>query len=338
MSRVVTISYTTLDAPGGVPRWNRDFHSAFPDWEKAHFCWQDFPGASEGASMPEWVKAQVLNQYLLQKRLVTSDDVIIADGFWLSGLEHLPRVVSVCHGIWGHVTKDDVDAGKMPENQFLHVAQVDYRRKLWALGVKMVAVSDFIADEMERQWGWKVPVINTGIDLSIWSPLIRGISNKLIIVHGINDRGNRNKGWDHIEAVKRVCIDVADVLSFDELHERTGCLIKSNSLPYADLCVIPSSFEGNSLFCLETLACDIPIIGYDVGLPYLAKKLNQSHLIGRVLDRNNRTPQYTASCVYLYLIARLAEGGEKFERPRDWVSQFSIDKFRQQWYDYVKGL
>lgn len=333
--RVVTISYTGLDAPGGVPRWNRDFHSAFPDRERVHFCWQDFPAWSEGHALLENVKAHILSGYLLRKRLVTDEDVVVVDGFWGAGLEHLPFLISVCHGIWGHVTAADVAAGKQPENPILHAAQVSFRKRLAVRNGRMVSVSDFIADEMKLQWNLEVPVINTGIDLDEWKPVEHNNSIPLVI-HGVNDRGNLNKGWDHIEAIESQFTKTADVFSLDQVCDIKKCS-RQVALASADVCLIPSGFEGNSLFCLEALACDVPIVAYDVGLPYLrAKTPGFKPVIGRIVPRQFRTPQMTAAALGNWLATKRADDAKP--SPREWVSQFSIQNFRQQWYDYVEAM
>ena len=304
--------------------------------------------------MPEWVKAQVLNQYLLQKRLVTSEDVVVVDGFWGRGLEHLPFLISVCHGIWGHVTSHD----EMPENQFLHLSQIEFRQRLWDTGGKMVAVSDFIADTMKKMWGWEVPVINTGIDLERYRPLTAddvdnparyspspwGLKlNRITIVHGVNDSGNENKGWSHVEAVRRRFEPFVTVESLDDLAAWTR-LPKNRAMAAAQLCLIPSGYEGNSLFCLEALACDVPIVAYDVGLPYLAKKQTgrpgDGSSIGKILNRKERSIQRTVEMaqIALSLCGGHWRSGERQVKPREWVSRFSIEKFREQWRAYVEAL
>lgn len=351
MRRIVTISYTPIDAPGGVPRWNRDFHSSFIGaspgqrevYSAVHYSWWDHPASSDGLAnqrMSEPEKAKALNLYLLQKRLVTPEDVVVADGFWLAGLEHFPRAVSVCHGIWGHLTKADVDAGKQPENPYLHAAQVEFRRKCHDRGTHMVAVSNFIADEIKMQWGWTVPVINTGIDLQKWRPVERPYTrnpHRPIIIHGVNDHGNVNKGWDHVEALREHLKGIAFVHSLDDLKV-TLKLSSEEAFSMADLCVIPSGFEGNSLFALEALACDLPVVCYNVGLPYKAWADRQDGKIGRVLDRRKRSPGLTASTVKTAIL-QIANGNRPvFCEPRKWVSQFSIESFRQEWRDYVEGL
>jgi hypothetical protein len=81
--RLITVSYTALNAGGGVPAFNRALHSAFPDRQVLHFCWRDFPWHdSVGERVTEWDRARLLNEYLVKSRMVTSDDVVVGDGFW----------------------------------------------------------------------------------------------------------------------------------------------------------------------------------------------------------------------------------------------------------------
>jgi hypothetical protein len=96
VNRIVTISFTPLDAPGGVPKFNRDLHAAFPDREGVHYSWWDFPWhlEAEEQGMTEWEKARTLNHYLVSSRKLLPSDVVIADGFWADGLEHLMLAVS----------------------------------------------------------------------------------------------------------------------------------------------------------------------------------------------------------------------------------------------------
>src|SRR5579863_7172442 len=117
--RVVLVSFTPIDAPGGVPRFNRDLMSAFPFGSAVHYSWWDVCRETGhqpfSQAAPEWEKARVLNSWLLKTGRVTVTDIVIADSFWASGLEHLPMCVSHQHGNWSHTTLDDVTAGVAPE-------------------------------------------------------------------------------------------------------------------------------------------------------------------------------------------------------------------------------
>lgn len=339
MNRIVTVSFTPLDAGGGVPKFNRDLHAAFPDRECRHFSWWDFPWSIEMEGLPEWEKARTLNHYLVQARKVLPTDVVIADGFWADGFAHMPLAVSHSHGIWGHITLEDSLAGKAPENPFHHTVQVAFRRRWIEMGKHITAVSDFIAEQMRLQWGFAVDrVINNGVDTEKFVPTTKRFPRKkLILVHGVNDRGNVNKGWDHIQLlIDRSQSDAEmdiEVLSLDEMAERYGGP-KEWALAQADLFVHPSGYEGNSMMVAEALSCGLPVIGYDVG--YLWKVQNVLGL--NVLRRDGRSPDSTLRCVKDILQAPdlLKHMGEISRDVA--VRDLSIEKFRRDWRGYVEEI
>jgi glycosyltransferase involved in cell wall biosynthesis len=338
-NRIVTISFTPLDAPGGVPKFNRDLHSAFPDRECLHFSWWDYPWAIEMENVPEWEKARILNHALVQGKRLRPDDVVIADGFWADGLQHMRNVVSHSHGIWSHLTKEDVDAGKPPDMPYHHAAQVAFRRRWIDLGKHITAVSDFIANEMERQWGFKVDrVINNGVDIEVFRPTDRDTGlNDLLIVHGVNDKGNVNKGWDHIELLKKSILG-AHVASLDEAQKLLSRYdepwTKAEALAAADIVVHPSGYEGNSMFVAEALACGVPFVGYDVGFIWTVRKC----LGLQVMPREKRSPELMVENVAMVL-----EAPDLFpvmgEVSRGVAEEYlSIEKFRQNWRQYVEEI
>lgn len=340
MSRIVTISFTPLDAGGGVPKFNRDIHAAFPDRECVHYSWWDFQWWPEMEGLPEWEKARVLNHYLIQQRKVKAGDVIIADGFWADGLDTMPKAISHSHGIWGHVTKYDVDHRIKPENPLHHIKQVEFRRRWIGQGRHITAVSDFIAEEMWLQWGFKVDrVINNGVDTDVYKSAERmSPLNDLLIIHGVNDPGNTNKGWDHIVAVKKY-VPSAHVLSLDEAHalfnDREPGWTKPEVLAQADIVVHPSGFEGNSMFVAETLACGVPIVGYDVGFLWLVKR--DLPVVGKILDRNNRSPLETGAAVVAMVMGNyLKEWGENARKIA--LERLSIQGFQEDWRSYVDDV
>lgn len=351
MRRIVTISFTPLDAGGGVPKFNRDLHSSFPDRERRHFSWWDFPWCIEMEGLPEWEKARTLNHYLVMTRKVTVDDIIVADGFWADGLQHLPFAISHSHGIWGHVTKDDVERGVTPENPMHHAVQVEFRRRWTEQGKHIAAVSEFIAEQMRLQWGFVVDrVIDNGVDTDIYRPSERdGGLNDPLIIHGVNDVGNVNKGWDHIEYLKRELVGF-HVLSLDEAlafmqsrWDSGRCSgpqwTKPEVLALADLVVHPSGFEGNSMFVAETLACGVPIVAYDVGFLWSIRQQIGME-VGFILDRNKRSPALTEVAVQAVIHADLAD----FHRVRSEnarriaLERLSISRFRESWRSYVQEI
>lgn len=353
--RLITISYTGLDAGGGVPKFNRDLHSAFPDRECLHFCWADHPWHREvdQRGETEWIRARVLNQFLLSRGLVTRDVVVVADGFWASGLEHLPLAISHSHGIWSHLTHEDVLAGRQPDMPAHHAAQVAFRTR-WRqqLGKPMTAVSDFIAHEMQAQWGLSVDaVIGNGVDLEEFRPRLResiyANCNRPMVMHGVNDRFNSNKGWDHIELLARSLPNV-EVVSLDEAYDRFQFYsdmpwTKALVLSQARLFVHPSAYEGNSMMVAEALACGLPFVGYNVGLMWtLQRELGFAGRVGAIIDRSIRSPETTLTWVK-YILDSLAS----VDSEAVWLSQnarsaaeayASLSRFRAGWRMYVEHL
>lgn len=342
--RVHTISHTALDAPGGVPRFNRYLHRVLAEagYEMSHWCWADAPGAFERYhTASEDQRAQWLSLWLFQTRRVAPDDVVIGDGFWCGELARLGcrRVISVAHGIWGHVTKSDFDAGVPPENPGLHAAQVSHRLVHRSRGLPIVAVSRFIADEMMAQWGIESTVINNAVDPDELPPptprrLTRSLDDRTIVIHGINDPGNVNKGWDHIAACMEGVPPEVTILSLDQYHEMVGSPGKMETLARADLVLAPSGFEGNSYFMLEALSCDVPVIAYNVGLPYeIAMHDEYSDMVGMVLDRKFRDPRHTANALRWWC----SRG--HMTSPREALSNFtSFDMFSWNWREIVGSI
>lgn len=333
MRRIVTISYTGLDAPGGVPRWNRDLHSAFADAEikPVHYCWQDFAWHAGDASIAEWDRARVLNGWLRSTGRITGKETVLVDGFWGLGLEWHPNVISVSHGNWSHTTHDDVLNGIPPEFPFHHQQQLDYRRRHLARGGKIVAVSDFIANQCKVQWGMDTDVINNGIDTEKFrpNPRVHGRGRRLII-HGTT---TANKGFEHTEALKN-SFPGDDVLLLDEAQKLFALEDKYDVLGLADLVVHPSAHEGNSYFVLETLACGVPILTYNVGLMWELWMYGFEGRIGKIVDRRYRSPQTTVTEAY-----NLLSSPERLkwmrETTRQMATAYSIEKFREQWRDYI---
>lgn len=340
MRRLVTISFTPLDAGGGVPKFNRDLHAAFIDRDCIHYSWWDFPWAMEMDGLPEWEKARTLNHYLVQTRRLTRDDVVVADGFWAEGLNHLPLAISHSHGIWGHVTKEDVDRGVKPENPIHHAVQIEFRRRWIEQGKHITAVSAFIADQMFRQWGFLVDrVINNGVDTDIFRPSERSSDlNDPLFIHGINDPGNLNKGWDHIVALKKAFPD-CHILSLDDAQKLLNGRpyvgepwTKPEALAVADLVIHPSGYEGNSMFVAEAMACGVPVVGYDVGFLWSIRGRD----VGYVMPRTKRSPEVTVAFVQQALDEASSVMGP---RCRDAALEcLSIKRFRADWRSYVEEI
>jgi len=339
---IVLVSFTPLDAPGGVPRWNRDFILGVP--EARHYSWWDVlphVGGVDIPGVPEWDKARVLAQYLTWSGKVRADDIIVGDGFWTEGFlgatspVRPENVISVCHGIWSHLTKEDVEAGKSPEFPEHHRVQVAHRRRVLDTGARLVAVSDFIADQMREQWGFSSVVINNGVDLDEWRPPLPDEQPKTpYIAHGAT---TLNKGSDHIDLLRR-SVDVP-VWSLDEAAQHFG-VAKNVALRNATLVVQPSAYEGNSYFILESLASDVPVVAYRVGLLHsLSARLRSEGLnpcVGCTIDRRRRSPQETVKVAKFVLDSVLRD--KSCYTPREAAELFSVDNFRRDWRNLIDAF
>lgn len=371
--KVHIISYTPLDAPGGVPRFNRYLKRVLEEvgHEVRHWSWWDMSAGyhmlANHCNSPEDARASILSRYLDGNHLISRDDVIIGDGFWCGDFAKMgyKKVISVAHGIWGHVTKADIDAGIQPENPGLHAAQIAHRRDHQRRGLPIVAVSRFIKEQMELQWGIEASVINNAVDpedFGITCGPLPNWTDDICVVHGINERGNTNKGWDHIQAcmdaVKGLDVRV-DFYSLDELHEFLEAekfqepKNKMWSLMNADVALIPSGYEGNSYFALECLNIGVPCVAYDVGL-FREFQMDSLYRIGGELEafgdqsilspagvimpRTARSPRRTADGL-LEMINLQKQKVFSAERVRDRVREVaSFDLFRYKWQEAIESI
>jgi glycosyltransferase involved in cell wall biosynthesis len=201
----------------------------------------------------------------------------------------------------------------------------------------MTAVSKFIAREMFLQWGFEVErVIDNGVDTRVYRPALQRVDRpRPIVIHGVNDVTNENKGWRHIKELEEY-LD-ADVMSLDHAYSRmssTG-LSKPEVLAQADLIVHSSGFEGNSMFIAESLACGVPIVAYNVG--YLSEFFGDRAVnIGVIMDRRSRSPKLTLdSC------REVLSSSPGVRMQMGLVAQElapSLDRFVSQWRSYVEEV
>jgi glycosyltransferase involved in cell wall biosynthesis len=329
---LVLVSFTPLESSGGVPRFNRDLASCFHGAK--HFSWWDFP-EHDTYQTYEWDRAKILSRYLLWTKKVKPKDVVVADSFWADGFD--PRkTVCVRHGIWSHSTKDDVDSGKAADFPLHHAAQVAHTKRHLAAGGKLVAVSDFVSEQMTLQWNFPSTVINNSIDLNSFKPPISKLKlDKPLVIHGVT---NANKGFEHIEAVKDVLGDEADVLLLDDAARKFG-IDKYEVLGNATMVVQPSAYEGNSFFVLECLACDVPIVAYNVGLLHSLSKICKSEgdkecCVGAIIDRKYRSPKETAK-VSKFIFDSIVRERSMYQ-PRKAACHFSKERFSTEWESFLK--
>jgi glycosyltransferase involved in cell wall biosynthesis len=363
--KVHIISFTPLDAPGGVPRFNRYLKQVLEEdgHEVYHWSWFNMWAGDPGsAGLPEHLRAVQLSRWLHSTGKVGREDVIIGDGFWCGDFVKMGyrRVISVAHGIWGHVTLDDLKNGAVPENRELHEAQVRHRIEHQRAGLPVIAVSAFISEQMYLQDGIESVVINNAVesldqdssDDDWWTQFeSHRAVRPTLVVHGVNDPGNTNKGWDHIiavsEAIEKEGFPQRIIFgSLDEIAEKLRFKKKMNVLRAADLAVIPSGYEGNSYWALELLKSGVPVVAYNVGLFHEIywsesscdltvdddyRELSRIGIIGR---RSKRSPELTATMA----IAALRSGLLSNVPSSVTENYASFESFRRGWQEAVRSI
>ena len=348
MKRVHTISFTGISAPGGVPRFNRYLHKILSKegFDVQHWCWDDVKSLSASVNAmlyDEYSIALETGSILARMNLVKKDDIIIGDGFWCHAFTMLgfKNVISVAHGIWGHVTKTDIDKGVKIENHALDCMQRDHRLIHNKRKLPIVAVSQFIHDEMNKQNGIESIVINNAIDESEIKKVDEDAVStfEFYVLHGINDILNKNKGWDHISCLMQSKSNIAsNIMSLDKLfqiYKNRGCETKMQAMQLASVAIAPSGFEGNSYFMLELLMCGVPVICYDVGLPYEIKQKGLEEKVGIILDRNERSPELTVDAFDRFFDSKDLS---KIDTRSVANELASFDKFKDSWISLVKSL
>jgi glycosyltransferase involved in cell wall biosynthesis len=326
MSRIILLSLTPRQYPGGVARWVNDFIAAFPDKEVIHFSIEDLFARFGQRDINEWDAAITLGRFLRQKQLVNEEDTFVVDGFWGMGLPHGSNVISVCHGTWARRVKSDLDKGIPSEFPYAMEVQKRYWNELVDGGGKIVAVSDFAQWDLKETWGLPSEVINNAIDGKIFSPKPRIYRTKPIIIHGVT---SKVKSIDHINYLKAK-IPNADIWLLDEAAQKLN-MPKYEALAQADVVAIPSHYEGNSYFTLEALSVGVPIVCYDVGMPWWAYRNGFKHKVGDIIPYEEFGVQR-----FLDGVNAVLSEDKRNLAPDELASLFTPERFRSEWKDYLE--
>ena len=229
---------------GGVPKWTWYLKRAISEagHEVQHFTWADYPrpddlkelaGPSEAAmgfALSAWVGREA-HQYRW----------IVADGFWGSGLPDDAPAIIVAHGLWAGY---QAAIGGVPEPYLAAQAAV-YRR------FPVIAVSQSAANDLQAYHQVRASaVVPNGVDLELYKP--DGHARGRLIRHACLGRA---KGGDTVERIARSLNGAARV---EYLDAAIGC--EPGRFAAADACLHPSRYEGDSIACIEALACGVPLI------------------------------------------------------------------------------
>lgn len=115
---------------------------------------------------------------------------------------------------------------------------------------------------------------------------------------------------------------------------------KYEVLAMADMVLIPSAFEGNSYFALETIACDVPVVAYDIGLFHELSLTNGlgglTNKVGCLLSRKLRSKEETLAGVKLFLgRGNNCQTYWDHTSPRQVAKNYSIQEFHKNWREYL---
>lgn len=327
MKKINLLSLMPRNIPGGVARWINDFIAAFPDREVNHFSVDDLFSRFGQRNIAEWEAAAVLGRFILQKGLVSHDDTFIVDGFWGLGIPRGPNVISVAHGTWARRVKSDLDKGIPSEFPQQMEVQKLYWDNLVNAGGKIVSVSEFCQNDLKETWGLDSVTINNAIDGKVYSPKPRIYRERQIIIHGVT---SKVKASEHIDYLKTKIKNV-DIWLLDEASQKLN-MPKHEALAQADVVVIPSHYEGNSYFTLEALSVGVPIVCYDVGMPWWAYKNGFKHKVGEIIP-------YEEFGVKRFLdgVNSVLSEDKRNMCPAELASLFTPARFRDEWKSYLEA-
>lgn len=328
VKRIVLLSLMPRHHAGGVARWVNDFFDAFPDREVVHYSVMDLFSRFGNRQISEWDAAEVLGNWLRQKKMVNDDDTFIVDGFWGLGVPFGKNVISVCHGTWARRVRSDIEKGIPVEFPEQMRVQEDYWKRLLDKGGRIVAVSEFAQEDLRDTWGLPSETINNVVDPQRFKPHPRVYRDKPILIHGVT---SKVKAADHIDHIKKY-MPWVDVWLLDEAAAQLN-MPKYEALAQADAVVIPSHYEGNSYFTLEALSCNVPIVCYDVGMPWWAYRNGWQYKAGRILPYDKFSKESTLDAVQDVL-----SEDRRNLAPRELSLLFTPQRFRDEWNTYLEKL
>jgi len=294
---------------GGVEKFAYYLSKAVPDLKL--ISWSDYPGWIN-VKQPDYVCAAVLNEYLLENGIVDDSTIVIADGYWGTGLQgKVGRLISVVHGSYfGRWLQSQV----YPWGEAVGMDHVFAQHDLWSdESVDVVCVSKDCADDLRRAGIDKdVEVIHHGIFLDIYRP---PEERGELLMHGAT---SARKGADVIRAL----YDLFDI-EVAPMNEFSGRMTReARRLGQAKMLIAPTRHEGNAYLLMEALACDVPLVTYTTGL---ACEMDDG--CGEILD--DISPYAVREAM------RRLDRRYKVGMAREWaISHCDFDSFSKHWRSY----
>lgn len=201
---------------------------------------------------------------------------------------------------------------RIGNSRFNNIASITFYLKQKHLSkyknLHIVTPSNWLADCVKQSAlfnGNNINVIPNLIDTNLFKPIDKQIARdilslpmdkKIILFGAFGGKSDKYKGWDYlvsaISKIKRDDIVIAlfggnvsdddkrqlkyPIYSFGYLHDEYSTMLLYNA---ADVFVIPSLAENFPNTILESLACGIPVTGFDVGgIPDLVKHKKTGYL------------------------------------------------------------
>jgi glycosyltransferase involved in cell wall biosynthesis len=237
-------------------------------------------------------------------------------------------------------------SGTTDYNKYAHIATIVQR---WSSeGANNIAISKFMEEEMRNIGVEPTKTIPLGVDMELFRPMDKdGLKEKYGIPKGMkvaiwSKEFNPVSGFHIISKLVKEFDDIFWVLNFKNGNNSRYIAknvkivqpMEFEKMPelynLADFCINCSVTESFGLVPLEAMSCDIPCVMTNTGFVW-EKKTNEN-----IAKRdygvlvNSWDSKHYSDAIKLLLENRFT--------PRKFAENFSIDKWRASWKEYIDGL
>ena len=300
---------------GGVEKFAAHLQVAFPDLQM--WALSDF---AQARGEP-WEKAKALNLWLLQTERIKKDDIVIADGYWGTGLGGKVNLIAVCHGCYvGEAMQHEIHPWADPAVILRHAAA---QKHVYMRAQMVVAVSHQAARELERCYDLEARVVLNGVNAGAFRPIPSKRQPQNLILHVASPGRKQSEMVDKVKGL-------APGLKIEHLSVHHGGEgIEAARWQQGAVFFQPSLYEGLSYASLESLSCGLPVVGYRTGL--WCDVPEGAGGVGEITDDHNEFE-------YVRLLQHVI-GHWKEYRPREWVLQnATVQQFIAKWQEIAQQM